>query len=140
MEIAPGVEIGDEELRFVTSRASGPGGQNVNKVETRVSVLFDVDASPSLDAEARARLHERLAGRISRTGVLRVTCQRHRTQAANREGAVARLVELLASALREEAPRRPTRVPRAAKRRRLEAKRRRAAVKAGRSAPDPDAP
>jgi ribosome-associated protein len=114
----------EEELSFLTSRSGGPGGQNVNKVETRVTVRFDL-ASPSLADDQRARLRERLATRITRGGVLHVTAQRHRTQAANREAAIARLLELLREALAEALPRRPTRVSRAARTRRLQAKRRR---------------
>ena len=124
----------EDELTFITSRSSGPGGQNVNKLETRVTVRLDL-ASPSLDEQRRARIRERLGTRISRTGVLAVTSQRHRTQAANREAAVARLVELLRDALAEQAPRRPTRPGRAARARRLQAKRRQARRKRERAAP-----
>jgi ribosome-associated protein len=116
--------IPEEELSFLTSRSGGPGGQNVNKLETRVTVRFDL-ASPSLADDQRARLRDRLATRITRAGVLHVTAQRHRTQAANREAAIARLLELLREALAEAAPRRPTRISRAARARRLQAKRRR---------------
>jgi ribosome-associated protein len=126
--------IPEEELSFATSRSGGPGGQNVNKLETRVTVRLDL-ASASLDEDRRARIRERLGTRISRTGVLAVTSQRHRTQAANREAAVARLVELLRGALAEQAPRRPTRPGRAARARRLQAKRRQARRKRERAAP-----
>ncbi len=131
------LEIPDAELELRTSRSSGPGGQNVNKLETRVTVRFDVAGSPSLDDEQRARIREALATRITKDGVLQVTSQRHRTQAANRDAATARLAELVADALEPERERRPTRVPRAARRRRLEAKRRRARLKKERSAPPP---
>ena len=129
--------ISEEELTFATSRSGGPGGQNVNKLETRVTVRFDL-ASPSLDDARRARIRERLATRVSRAGVLAVTSQRHRTQAANRDAAVARLVELLREALAEREPRRPTRPGRAARARRLHAKRLRSRRKRERSAAPPE--
>jgi ribosome-associated protein len=129
--------IPEDELTFATSRSGGPGGQNVNKLETRVTVRFDL-ASPSLDDALRARIRERLATRVSRAGVLAVTSQRHRTQAANREAAVARLVELLRDAFAERAPRRPTRPGRAARARRLRAKSLRSRRKRERAAPPPE--
>lgn len=124
IQITDDLAISDEEVTFVTSRSGGPGGQNVNKLETRVTVRFDLTASPSLTEEQKARLSERLATRITRAGILQVTSQRHRTQAANRDAAVERFAELVGEALREEAPRKKTKLPRAAKRRRLEDKRR----------------
>ncbi len=135
IEIDPSLAIPDEEIAFATSRSSGPGGQNVNKVETRVTLLFGVASSPTLTAEQKARLHERLRSRISKQGVLRVVAQKHRTQSANREAATARFAELLRDALAEEPPRRPTRMPRAAKRRRTDAKRRRGEIKRARRPP-----
>lgn len=126
--------IPDEEVSFTTSRSGGPGGQNVNKLETRVTVRFDVAGSPSLGEEQRQRILERLATRITRAGYLQVTSQKHRTQLENREAAVARFAELMAGALREEAPRKPTRVSKAAKRRRLDEKRRQGQRKRERSA------
>jgi ribosome-associated protein len=129
------VAIPEGEIAFTATRSSGPGGQNVNKVATRVTLLFDLDGSPSLSAAQKARLRQRLAGRISKEGVLRVTSQRHRSQAANRQEALERFVELLRWALQDVPPRRPTKVPAPAKRRRLEAKQRRSRLKAQRSAP-----
>ena len=129
--------IPDEEVSFVTSRSGGPGGQNVNKLETRVTVRVDVAGSPSLTEEQRQRLLERLATRITRAGFLQVTSQKHRTQGENREAALARFAELMAEALREETPRKATRVPRAATRRRLDNKKRHGQRKRERSASIP---
>jgi ribosome-associated protein len=123
------LDIPDEELVFTAARSGGPGGQNVNKVNTRVTLLFDVDGSSSLSAEQRAVLHQRLSGRISKDGVLRVVSQRHRTQLANRETAVRRFVELLRGALAEAPQRIPVTVPEQVNEKRLEEKRRRSRVK-----------
>jgi ribosome-associated protein len=116
--------IPDEDVTFATSRSGGPGGQNVNKLETRVTLRFDLAGSGALSEEQKLRLRERLATRITRDGVLHITSQRHRTQGANREAAVERFAELLRENLKEEEPRRKTRPSRAAKARRLDEKRR----------------
>jgi len=117
------------DLRYQTSRSSGPGGQNVNKVETRVTLLFDLDSTPDLTDDQKARVRERLATRINKEGVLRVVSQRHRTQNANRQAATERFALLLAGALTTAPPRRKTKPSRTAKRRRLEGKRRRSRLK-----------
>jgi ribosome-associated protein len=137
IEVTSELAIPEAEVRFATSRSSGPGGQNVNKVESRVTLLFDLAGSPSLDATQKERLRERLASRIAKDGVLRVVAQKHRTQGANREEAVARFAALLRAALAEEAPRKPTRPTTAARRRRAADKRRRAELKRARRAPPP---
>lgn len=135
VEIEGGPAIPEEELTFTTGPSSGPGGQNVNRVHTRATLSFDVAGSPSLTDEQRRRITERLGSRLTRHGVLRVTSQRHRSQAANRKAALERFAELLADALSEDPERRTTRVPKAARRRRLEAKRRRSRVKRERQSP-----
>ena len=132
------LEIPDAELSFATARSSGPGGQNVNKVETRVTLLFDVDGSSSLGESQKRRLRQRLATRINKHGVLRVTSQRHRTQAANRQAATERFVELVGGALRRRRRRRATGPSAAARARRLDDKRRRSRLKARRRRPGAD--
>jgi ribosome-associated protein len=123
LDLGNGILVPADALRAVASRSGGPGGQNVNKVETRVTIEVPVDALPLPD-EKKALIRERLAGRINREGVLRVTSQVARTQADNRDRALARMEELLIEALQEEKPRRKTRVPRAVKQKRLDEKKR----------------
>ena len=124
--------IPDEELSFEYTRSSGPGGQNVNKVNTKVTLRFDVNVSPNLSDEQRARISQKLHTRISKEGILRVTSQRHRTQRANQEAVVERFVELIRAALARRRKRRKTKIPRVARERRLEEKKRRSALKKGR--------
>lgn len=123
------VRIPTWELRFVFSRSPGPGGQNVNKVSTRVTLLFDVADSESLTPAQRGRVRRQLATRIDRHGTLRVVSARHRTQAANRRAAVQRFVELLADALTVRKTRVKTRIPRRAVERRLQNKTRHSQLK-----------
>ena len=132
------LEIPDDELSYATGPSSGPGGQNVNKVETRVTLLFDIDASRSLSQAQKERLRRRLATRVNKQGVLRVASQRHRTQAANRRAATERFVELVDAALRRRRRRRPTRPTVASRAKRLEHKRRRGRLKARRRRPTAD--
>ena len=123
------VRIPLSELRFTFSRSSGPGGQNVNKVSTRVTLLFDVSATNALTPGQRSRVMKRLHTRIDSHGVLRVVSSRHRSQAANRRAATERFAALLADALAVPKPRIETRVPRAVVARRLRDKARRSEAK-----------
>ena len=133
------ISIADWELSESFVRSSGPGGQNVNKVATAVELRFEAARSPSLPADAKARLR-RLAGRRwTNEGALIITAERHRTQPLNRADARDRLRELILKALERPKPRRPTRPTKGSIRRRLDAKTRHGAIKAARGAVDPDA-
>jgi ribosome-associated protein len=121
-----GIEERELEERFV--RASGPGGQNVNKVSTAVELRFDVQAS-SLPSDMKQRLTTLAGSRLTADGVLLIDSREHRTQGQNREAARARLVALLQDASRRPKTRRKTKPKKAAKEKRLDSKRKRAAVK-----------
>lgn len=132
LDLGQGIIVPAESLRAITSRSGGPGGQNVNKVETRVTIEVPIDALP-LDDEKKQLVRERLASRINKDGRLRVTSQVARSQSDNRERALDRAEELLRWALEEQTPRKKTRVPRAAKQKRVEEKKRRSETKRLRS-------
>jgi len=129
LPVAPGLTIPESELSWRFSRSSGPGGQGVNTADSRVELSWDAAASGALSAAQRARLLERLDGRLVE-GVLRITASEHRAQVRNRDAARTRLAALVAGALRPPAPtRRATQPSRGSKERRLEAKQRRTQVK-----------
>src|SRR5512132_2408225 len=129
IRITPSISIGEDELEEHFIRASGPGGQNVNKLASAVQLRFDVRRSPSLAHDVRTRL-ERLAGkRLTRDGVLVINAQRHRTQERNRDDARDRLVDLIRCAAVTPVPRRATKPTTGARERRLESKKRRSAIK-----------
>ena len=131
--IMAGVEIPETELEFIASRSGGPGGQNVNKVSSRITLRFDLDRTTALNPEQRNRIREKLSSRISKEGVLQISSQRTRSQDLNREDAVARFVELLRDALREEKARVKTKATRSSREERLKEKRIRTSVKQARS-------
>ena len=129
IRILPGLSIPESELEFTASRSSGPGGQHVNKTNTRVALRFNVEASARLSREQKRRIRSRLARRIARDGTLRVVSQVHRSQLANREAAEERLAALLRAALIPPKVRKKLELPEDRKRRRREDKRRHSEVK-----------
>ena len=139
LEITPDIGIPDDELdeRFI--QASGPGGQNVNKVATAVQLRFQAARSRALPPEVRERLLRAAGSRMTADGELVITARRFRTQEANRRDARARLIALIERAMQEPRQRRPTRPTRSARERRLQEKAQRGAIKRRRSErPDDD--
>jgi ribosome-associated protein len=133
VEIKDEIEIPESELTFTASRSGGPGGQNVNKVSTRVTLAFHVAGSSALTEEQKRRISQKLASRINKEGILQIVSQRTRSQEMNRVDALERFSELLRHALTPQRPRVKTRIPKAAKARRVDEKKKRTLVKQGRS-------
>ena len=130
-----GLFIPETELTERFIHASGPGGQNVNKVASAVQLSFDVGASPSLPEPVRAALLRIGGSRLSKQGILTITARKFREQERNRAEARARLAELVRVAATPPKPRRPTRIPKASRKQRLEAKKRRSGLKRERNRP-----
>ena len=123
------VNIPEDRLKFRFSRSSGPGGQNVNKVNTRITVFFDVKNCEEFTESQKRRILEKLHTRASKQGVVRVSSQKHRSQKQNRDAAMEKLRELLDDALRRKPKRRKTRKPKWAKEKRLAEKKLRSKLK-----------
>ena len=133
------IELDEREIQEDFVRASGPGGQNVNKVSTAVQLRFDVARSPSLPEPVRARLIILAGRRVTQDGVLIIEAERFRSQRRNRDDALERLIELIREACEVDKPRRPTRPTLASKKRRLDSKQRRGETKKLRTVkPGPD--
>jgi ribosome-associated protein len=134
--IPPHIELDEAELEFSFIRASGPGGQNVNKVATAVQMRFDARLSPSLPNDVSTRLQKLAGSRLTNDGVIVITANRFRTQERNKADAVDRLVELIARAAQPPPPpRKKTKLSKAAKAKRVDSKVRRGAIKAMRGRP-----
>lgn len=129
IDIAPGVGISEHEVTFTFTRSPGPGGQNANKVNTRVTLCFDVEATTSLTASQRAHVKKKLATRISQEGMLKIVSSKERTQLANRRAALNRFIELMTEAFDTPKPRKKTTPPASADKKRLEDKAHRGTVK-----------
>ncbi len=129
IDICRGVSVSEHELQFSFDRSPGPGGQNVNKVNTRVTLHFNVLGSTSLSTLQKNLIRESLSSRIGQDGILKIHSSKERTQLANRRAAVSRFIELVSSAFDQPKPRKATAMPASAQRRRLEEKAHHAGLK-----------
>lgn len=138
IEITPGIQLDESELLFTFIRATGPGGQNVNKVATSAQLRFDVAHSPALTDEVKERLIHLAGSRMTADGVLIIEARRYRTQEQNRNDAVERLTILIQKAIWKPAPRHATRPTRASQARRVDSKKKRGETKQKRKSPSGD--
>jgi len=135
IEITPTISLADDELEFTFIRASGPGGQNVNKVSSAVQMRFDARRSPSLPNDVSVRLQRMAGTRLTQDGIIVITAVRFRDQQRNKADAIERLAELIRKAEPAPVKRKVTKPSRAAREKRLESKARRSTVKSLRGRP-----
>lgn len=133
IRINKNLSIDENDIIFTFSRSTGPGGQNVNKLNTRATLYFDLAKSRSLTSYDRKRILDKYPSRINTEGIMRVISQKHRTQKANKIAAMERFTELLSEALSKRTPRKKTSVPRSSVEKRLSLKKQRSAIKKQRS-------
>ncbi|MGE5565707.1 MAG: alternative ribosome rescue aminoacyl-tRNA hydrolase ArfB [Parcubacteria group bacterium] len=136
--VTDAISLDEGEIDIKAARASGPGGQHVNKTSTAIELRFDVAHSPSLAEDVKARLAKIAGSRMTQEGELLIFAQTHRSQEMNRQDAIGRLVALIQKAAEAPKPRKRTRPTKASRERRLAAKTRRSSVKAMRGRPEPD--
>ena len=136
LRITDRISIPFSEIRFITSRSSGPGGQHVNTTDSRVTLLFNVDKTGSLTQFQKVVVKGKLRRRINQRGVLQVNSQKFRSQKSNKDSAIERFIELMQWALKPVRPRKNTAIPKSAKRKRLERKKRTSQKKGNRKAVD----
>ncbi len=138
IKITPTLSIPMRELKFVATTGSGPGGQHVNRVATKIVLLWDVHSSSAITRGNRNRILNKLSTRINKQGILRVSSSKHRSQKANRSATIERFIKLLQDALKRNVVRKKSRVTRTEKAKRLEQKKRRSCTKSLRKPPTDD--
>ncbi|CCO22943.1 alternative ribosome rescue aminoacyl-tRNA hydrolase ArfB [Maridesulfovibrio hydrothermalis] len=136
ISITSALSIPDNEINFITSRSSGPGGQHVNKTSSKVTLVFNLEKSTALSFHQKYLIRGKLANRINSKGELHLSCEEHRSQFRNKEEVVERFRKLLLDGLKPPKVRRKTKVPYSTKVKRINGKKKRANVKKNRSRPD----